>query len=64
MRSQQASRTKADVPVKYVAIPVCASAATLLIYEDLIRRFNPIRFLLGMKAHPRRQAAPAVVVKV
>ncbi len=39
----------AGVAVKYVAILVAASAATLLVYELLVRRFNPVRFLFGMK---------------
>lgn len=46
----------ASVPVKYVAILVAASAATLLVYELLVRRFNPVRFLFGMK--PRRIEMP------
>jgi glucan biosynthesis protein C len=47
----------AGVAVKYVAILVAASAGTLLAYECLVRRFNPVRFLFGMK--PRAHAALA-----
>jgi glucans biosynthesis protein C len=39
----------ASVAVKYVAILVAASAGTLLIYEFVVRRFDPVRFLFGMK---------------
>ncbi len=39
----------ASVAVKYVAILVAALAGTLLVYELLVRRFNPVRFLFGMK---------------
>jgi hypothetical protein len=39
-----------SVAVKYVAILVAAAAGTLLIYEFLVRRISPVRFLFGMKA--------------
>jgi peptidoglycan/LPS O-acetylase OafA/YrhL len=38
-----------SVAIKYVAILVAASAGTLLIYEFLVRRLRPARFLFGMK---------------
>ncbi len=46
----------ASVAVKYIAILVAASAGTLLIYEFAVRRFNPVRFLFGMK--PKTAVAP------
>ncbi len=39
----------AGVAVKYVTILVAASAGTLLVSELLVRRFNLVRFLFGMK---------------
>lgn len=49
----------AGVAVKFLAILIAATAGTMLVYELLVRRFDPIRFLFGMK--PRsRVARPAL----
>ncbi len=37
------------IAVKYVTILVAAAAGTILVYEFLVRRFNPVRFLFGLK---------------
>jgi hypothetical protein len=40
-----------DLPVwqQFAAVCVAGLALTVLLYEVLIRRFNPTRFLFGMK---------------
>jgi peptidoglycan/LPS O-acetylase OafA/YrhL len=40
---------QAEIAVKYVAILLAATVATLLLYECAVRRFNVLRFLFGMK---------------
>jgi glucans biosynthesis protein C len=53
-----------DLPVwwQFAAICLAGFALTVLLYEVVIRRFNPIRFLFGMKPLPptaeARQRAP------
>ena len=46
-----------DTPIiiKYVLVTILSFAATAALYEPLIRRFNVLRFLFGMK--PRRSKA-------
>jgi peptidoglycan/LPS O-acetylase OafA/YrhL len=44
---------EADVSSKYVAITLATYAVTFMIYEGVIRRNNPIRFLFGMR--PKRE---------
>jgi glucan biosynthesis protein C len=44
-------------PLKYLAISLSALAATLLLYELAIRRFNPARRLFGLRPAPRGRAA-------
>jgi hypothetical protein len=46
-----------DTPiiVKYVLVTILSFSATAALYEPLIRRFNVLRFLFGMK--PRRPKA-------
>jgi membrane-bound acyltransferase YfiQ involved in biofilm formation len=38
-----------NIGLKYLAILLAASVGTLLVYELLVRRFTPTRFLFGMK---------------
>jgi peptidoglycan/LPS O-acetylase OafA/YrhL len=42
----------ASILTKYIFITIAAYVVTFMIYELLIRRFNPIRFLFGMR--PKR----------
>jgi peptidoglycan/LPS O-acetylase OafA/YrhL len=46
----------AGVAVKYVLILVAAVVVTAALYELLVKRFNVIRFLFGMK--PLKKKAP------
>ncbi len=46
-----------DLGVKYIVIVLGALAATLAVYDLLVRRTNITRFLFGMK--PLKQAVPA-----
>ncbi len=41
---------EADISSKYVAITLATYVVTFLIYEGIIRRNNPIRFLFGMRS--------------
>ena len=43
--------------LEWVVVVVVAFAAIMLIYEFLIRRWNVMRFLFGMKPLPARSAA-------
>jgi hypothetical protein len=40
-----------DLPVwqRFTAICLAGSALTVVLYEVVVRRFNPVRFLFGMK---------------
>jgi peptidoglycan/LPS O-acetylase OafA/YrhL len=49
----------ATVAVKYAVIVVLTTAVTLALYEALIRRFNLLRFLFGMKRVRARSTLPA-----
>lgn len=49
-------RWQAGVPLKYAAIALASFATTVLAYELLIRPWNAMRFLFGMK--PLVRAAP------
>jgi peptidoglycan/LPS O-acetylase OafA/YrhL len=49
----------ATVAVKYLVIVVLTATVTLVIYEALIRRFNLLRFLFGMKRVGARRLGPA-----
>jgi peptidoglycan/LPS O-acetylase OafA/YrhL len=55
----------AGVALKYLLILLTASVATLLVYEFLVRRFNPVRFPFGMKPVVTRsgELTPVSVVK-
>jgi glucan biosynthesis protein C len=46
---------EADISSKYLAITFATYAITFIIYEGVIRRYNPIRFLFGMR--PKRNLA-------
>jgi hypothetical protein len=50
-----------DIPggVKYLFVSTAALIVTLLLYELLIRRIKPMRWLFGMKASQPRLPAPA-----
>jgi membrane-bound acyltransferase YfiQ involved in biofilm formation len=56
---------QADVTVKYLALLLLAAAGTLLLYELLIRRYNSLRFLFGMKllARPGSTRSAASVAR-
>jgi glucans biosynthesis protein C len=45
------------IAVKCGAILLAASVATLLIYEFLVRRVNPMRFLFGLKPQAKERSA-------
>jgi hypothetical protein len=45
--------------VKYLIIGTSAFVLIMAIYEVLIKRINPIRFLFGMRLRKKRTAAPA-----
>jgi len=50
--------------LKFIVILLASFAVVMLIYEFLVRRFNLLRFLFGMKLRPRAhektpEAAPA-----
>ena len=45
------------IAVKYGAILLAASVGTLLIYEFLVRRVNPMRFLFGLKPQAKERSA-------
>jgi hypothetical protein len=49
----------ATVAVKYAVIVVLTTAVTLALYEALIRRFNLLRFLFGIKRVRARSTLPA-----
>jgi hypothetical protein len=49
----------AAVAVKYAVIVVLTTTVTLTLYEGLIRRFNLLRFLFGMKRIGARRTSPA-----
>lgn len=49
----------ATVAVKYAIIVVLTTTVTLALYEALIRRFNVLRFLFGMKRVGAGRATPA-----
>ena len=49
----------ATVAVKYAVIVVLTTAVALALYEALIRRFNLLRFLFGMKRVRARSTLPA-----
>jgi glucans biosynthesis protein C len=52
-----------SIGFKYLIVSVSAFALIMLVYEFLVRRFNVLRFLFGMKLLHGRQAAvqPAVL---
>jgi len=50
--------------VKFVVIDASSFAIIMVLYEFVVRRINPLRFLFGMKLLPRRQAAPAMEVQI
>jgi hypothetical protein len=45
------------IAVKYGASLLAASVGTLLIYEFLVRRVNPMRFLVGLKPQAKEKSA-------
>jgi glucan biosynthesis protein C len=45
-------------PVKFFILLLCAFTLTAGLYEFLVRRFNLLRFLFGMKPLPARRAFP------
>jgi peptidoglycan/LPS O-acetylase OafA/YrhL len=45
--------------LEWVIIVVISFVVIMAIYEYLVRRWNVMRFLFGMKLLPRRQTAPA-----
>ncbi len=47
------------IAVKYAVIVVLTISVTLALYEALIRRFNPLRFLFGMKRAGAGRPGPA-----
>ena len=46
--------------LKWAIIAASSFSIILLVYEFLIRRFNALRFLFGMKALPKSKARPAL----
>jgi peptidoglycan/LPS O-acetylase OafA/YrhL len=38
-----------SIPLKYLIIAVCSFIIIMLLYEGLVRRFNVVRFLFGMR---------------
>ena len=40
-------------PLKFLVLLMAAFGISLVVYEFLVRRFNPLRFLFGMKLRPR-----------
>jgi peptidoglycan/LPS O-acetylase OafA/YrhL len=48
---------RAGILAKYVTIAVATFVATTALYEVLVRRFNVMRFLFGMR--PKRKLSPA-----
>ncbi|RJQ50793.1 MAG: hypothetical protein C4521_13650 [Actinobacteria bacterium] len=51
-------RLPCGVAPKYVLLVGAAFTATLALYELAVRRFNPVRFLFGMR---RAQRSPAIL---
>jgi hypothetical protein len=49
----------ATVAVKYAVIVVLTTTVSLALYEALIRRFNLLRFLFGMKRLGAKRPGPA-----
>ena len=47
------------IAVKFVAVLVFSTAVTLLVYDLLVRRWDPVRFLFGLKRKPERARGPA-----
>jgi peptidoglycan/LPS O-acetylase OafA/YrhL len=45
--------------LEWAIVVVISFAVIMVVYEYLVRRWNVMRFLFGMKLLPRRQAAPA-----
>jgi glucans biosynthesis protein C len=43
------------IPAKYCIILVCSFAVIMVLYELLVRRFNVLRFLFGMKAAKKKR---------
>ena len=48
---------RAGILAQYVTIAVATFVATTALYEVLVRRFNVMRFLFGMR--PKRKLSPA-----
>ena len=44
------------VGLKYLVISVTSFIAIMLIYELIVRRINPLRFLFGMRANKKQSA--------
>jgi len=49
-------RLDTQVAVKYLLIVMTATLVTLAVYEVAVRRFNPMRFLFGLKPRSNRAA--------
>jgi len=49
----------AGVPVKYIAIVIMSVIATAVLYDVLVKRTGPTRFLFGMRPLPK-SSAPAL----
>jgi glucan biosynthesis protein C len=50
-------------PLRWLAILLISFIVIMLLYEYLVRRFNLLRFLFGMKLRPRRQVTAAKQVQ-
>jgi glucan biosynthesis protein C len=55
-------KSGAGIPLKFIVIAVAAFGVTVGIYEVAVRRWNPVRFLFGMK--PRRVSKTAAALGV
>jgi glucan biosynthesis protein C len=51
---------KWSIPVKYLVISTAAFVLIIALYELLIKPFNPIRFLFGMRPKRKQPVVPAV----
>ena len=49
--------------LEWATAVVISFAIIMAVYEFLVRRWNVMRFLFGMKQMPKRQAAPASQVQ-
>jgi glucan biosynthesis protein C len=46
-----------SIPLKYLIISASSFVLIMALYELLIKRINVLRFLFGMKPHPRTSAS-------